>query len=102
MQYGRAIEHLIRDVVIAEPLLGPMHILKEDVSDDFYSIGLRPTDAPKMGLVSPSEVEDEELVSIPLTIPMGWKSATHILHEVGDSGRSSKCSLVIQYPIFKS
>ena len=51
MQYFRALECLIREVVIANPALKPVHILKTDFSDGFYHIGLRPIDAPKVGLV---------------------------------------------------
>ena len=35
MQYGWALERLIREVVIANPELGPMHVLKADFSDGF-------------------------------------------------------------------
>ena len=35
MQYGQALDRLIREVVIAEPALGPVHSLKADVSDGF-------------------------------------------------------------------
>ena len=51
MQYSHALEHLIREVVLADQALGPVHVLKADVSDGFYHIVLRPTDAPKMGIV---------------------------------------------------
>ena len=50
-----------------------MYVLNADVSDSFYRIFLRPTDAPNIGLVFPSEGEDEELVVIPITLPMGCK-----------------------------
>ena len=71
MLYGRALELLIREVVVDNPALVPVHILKLDVSDSFYRIRLLPIDAPKMGLVFPSEGEDTELVPIHLTLPMG-------------------------------
>ena len=41
MQYGQVLDCLIREVVIADPALGPVHILKEKVRYMFYSIGLR-------------------------------------------------------------
>ena len=74
MQYDRVLDRLIREVIISNPALGPMHTLKSDVSDGFYRIGLHPTYAPKLGLVIPSEGENEDLVVIPLTLPMGWKN----------------------------
>ena len=74
MQYGQALDHLIREIIISNPSLGPVHILKADVSDGFYRIGLQPTDSPNLGKVFPSKVEDEELVAIPITLYMGWKN----------------------------
>ena len=55
----------------AEPKLGPVHMIKADVSNGFYRIGLHPSDAAKLGLVFPSEAGEEHLVAIPLTLPMG-------------------------------
>ena len=78
MQYGRALDCLIREVVIDNPALGLLHALKADVSDGFYCIVLRPTDAPKLGLVFPPEGEDEDLVAIPLTLSMGCKNSPPI------------------------
>ena len=34
-----------------DPKLGPMYVLKSDIADGFYWIGLRLADAPKLGLV---------------------------------------------------
>ena len=53
MQYGRALDFLIRKIVYADPALGYIYLLKADVSDGFYRIGLRPEDAPKLGLIFP-------------------------------------------------
>ena len=70
IQYDRALERLIKEVVMVGPTMGPVHVLKADVSDSFYRIGLHPTDAPKLVLIFPSEGEDDELVVILLTLPM--------------------------------
>ena len=51
MQYGRALDRLLHEIVFADPVLGPVYLLKADVSDGFYRIGLRPKDAPKLGLI---------------------------------------------------
>ena len=75
MQYGRALDRLIRERVYVDPALGYVYLLKADVSDGFYRIGLRPTDAPKLGLISPSGKGEEQMVSIPLTLPMGCKNS---------------------------
>ena len=49
-------------------------MIKADVSDGFYRIGLRLSDAAKLGLVFLSEAGEEDLVAIPLTLPMGWNN----------------------------
>ena len=74
MQYGRALDRLNRETVIADLALGTICILKADVRSSFYHIGLRPKDAHKIGLVFTSDRRGEELVAIPLTIPMLWKN----------------------------
>ena len=61
MQYGRALDRLIREIVYADPALGYVYLLKADVSDGFYRKGLRPIDAPKLGLVLPSGKEKSKL-----------------------------------------
>ena len=61
-QYGPALDCLIREVVIADPTLGPVYVLKEDVSDSFYHIELKPMNTPNLGLVLPSYESGEELV----------------------------------------
>ena len=70
MQYRRMLDSLIREVVITEPVLGPIYVLKADVSDRFNRIDLKPKDASKLGLISPSEIIIVDLVAIPLTLPM--------------------------------
>ena len=71
MLYGRALDRLLREIVFADPSLGPVYILKADVSDGFYFIGVRPEDAPKLGLIFPSGADEEPMVATPLTLPMG-------------------------------
>ena len=53
-------------------------MIKADVSDGFYRIGLQPSDAAKLGLGFPSEAGEEYLVAILLTLPMGWKNSPPI------------------------
>ena len=43
MKYGLALERLIKEVVIAEPALGLIHVLEADIRDSLYRIGLLPT-----------------------------------------------------------
>ena len=71
MQYSRALDRLLRKIVFADPALGPVYILKLDVSDGFYRIGIRLDDAPKLGLIFPSGDDEDPMVAISLTLPMG-------------------------------
>ena len=74
IQYGRALDRLICEIVYADPALGYVYLLKADASDGFYRIGLRPEDAPKLGLIFPIGKEEEPMVAILLTLPMRWKN----------------------------
>ena len=53
-------------------------MIKANVSNGFYWVGLRQSDATKLGLVFPSEEGQEELVTILLTMPMAWKNSPPI------------------------
>ena len=75
MQYGCTLDGMLRKIVFADPALGPVYILKADVSDGFYRIGVRLEDAPKLGLIFPSGANEEPMVAIPLTLSMGWKNS---------------------------
>ena len=79
IQYSRALDRLIRDIVFSDLALRPVYILKMDVLDGFYRIGVRPEDAPKLGLIFPSGAYKEPMVATPLTLPMGWKNPPPVL-----------------------
>ena len=75
MQYGCALDRLLRKIVFVDPALGPVYMLKVDLSDGFYCIGIHTEDAPKLGLIFPSGANEMPMVAIPLTLPMGWKNS---------------------------
>ena len=89
------LDRLIREVVIADPALGSVYVLKADISDGFYIIALRPGDAPNLGLFSPLADNVEDLVSILLTLPMGCKIPSPILcmamETVSDLANTALC-----------
>ena len=70
MCYGRTLDRLLHELVFADLALGPVYLLKVDVSDVFYRIGLRPEDAPKLGLIFLNGADEEPIVATPLTFPM--------------------------------
>ena len=78
MQYVRDLDHLSREVAISYTDLGPVYVLKSDVSDGLYRIALRPADAPNFGLVFPSDDQGDDLVAIMLTLPMVFNNTPPI------------------------
>ena len=57
MQYGRTLDRVLRDIMFADPTLGPVYLIKMDVSDGFVQIGLRVEGAPKLGLIFPTPMK---------------------------------------------
>ena len=51
IQYGRALDQMLIEIILADPKLGPVYMLKSDLDDGFYHIGLRLSEAQKMGFV---------------------------------------------------
>ena len=80
MQYGRALDRLLREIVFADPALGYVYLLTADISDGFYRIGLRPEDMAKLGLILPNGPDVEPMVATPLTLPMGWKNSPPLFY----------------------
>ena len=72
MQFGQALQRVLRTVLLADPKHGPVQIMKVDISDGFYRVNLRINDIPKLALVFPSIDGLQPLVALPLVLPMGW------------------------------
>ena len=78
MQFGHALERFLRQILLADPKLGPIELMKVDISDGFYRICLSPGDIPKLGVVFPTMPGQPKLVALPLVLPMGWKNSPPI------------------------
>jgi len=78
MQFGHALDRYLREILLADPKLGPVYLLKLDISDGFYRIDLAIDDIPKLGVVFPTWPGEEPLVAFPLVLPMGWKNSPPI------------------------
>ena len=72
MQFGRALERVLRKVATADTAQGPLYLLKIDLSDGFYRVRLRAQDAPMLGVAFPVAPSEPLLTAIPLVLPMGW------------------------------
>ena len=75
MQFGRALERYLRELLLADPANGTLYMLKLDISDGYYRMALTPSDIPKLGVVFPTPPNAKPLVALPLVLPMGWKNS---------------------------
>jgi hypothetical protein len=75
MQFGRALLHILQKIDRSEPRLGPVYLSKIDILDGFYRIAIRSEDIPKLAVMFPTAPGAEQLVGLPLVLPMGWKQS---------------------------
>jgi hypothetical protein len=75
MQFGRALKCLLFPICQANPGYGPVHMAKADLADGFYRLWLASRDIPNLGDVFSTHYDEEVLVALPLTLPMGWVSS---------------------------
>ncbi len=73
MQFGQSLERILWEILFTNPAHGPVQMIKLDISDGFYQIGLNIDDIPKLGVVFPMLPGDKPLIGFPLVLPMGWK-----------------------------
>ena len=78
MQFGHALDRILREILLLDPTLGPVQMLKVDISDSFYRINLNIDNIPKLGLAFPAKKGEEQLIAFPLVLPMGWKNSPAI------------------------
>jgi hypothetical protein len=78
MQSGWSPERILCEILFTNPAHGPLHMIKLDISDGFYQIGLNIDDIPKLGVVFPTLPGDEPLIAFPLVLPMGWTNSRPI------------------------
>ena len=75
LQYGKALDRYLRHILLANPTLGPVHMLKCDISDGYYRLNLILEDIPKLGMVFPGSHNGQALVALPMVLPMGWTNS---------------------------
>jgi hypothetical protein len=78
MQFCWSLEQILHEILFANPAHGPVHMIKLDISDGFYRIGLNIDDIPKLGVVFPTLPGDKPLIAFPLSLPMGWTNSPPI------------------------
>ena len=75
MRFSQTLKRLLQRIYRANDVLGPVYMLKIDLSDGFYCLWLRSEDTLKLAALFPSRPGEEPLVRIPLINPMGWCSS---------------------------
>ena len=56
----------------ADPCHGPIYMMKVDIADGFYRVGLTPEVVPSLGVCLPPGPDGKTLLVSPLVLPMGW------------------------------
>ena len=72
MQFVHAQEWVLRKVVTADPIQGPLYWLKINLWEGFYHVRLHAQDAPMLGVAFPMAPSELLLTAILLVLPMGW------------------------------
>jgi hypothetical protein len=78
MQFGRALQRILRAIARSDPRRGPVYLSKIDIADGFYRIGIRSEDIPKLGVLFPSREGEDQMIGFPLVLPMGWSQSPPI------------------------
>ena len=100
MQFGHALDRILRELLLADPKLGPMYMLKLDISDGFYRINLAAEDIPRLGVVFPVKPGEEPLVAFPLVLPMGWKNSPPIFSTATETAADiANCDIQSNAPV---
>jgi len=72
MQFGRALERILYNVRHANPAYGPVFLGKIDLADGFYRVWLTTSAIPELAVAFPKYEGEEQMVAMPLVLPMGW------------------------------
>ena len=54
MQFGHALDQILRETLLSDPALSTLYLLKVDISDVFYRIDLNINDIPNLAVVFPT------------------------------------------------
>ena len=78
MQFGHTLDRIIRETILADPILGTVKLMKVNLSDGFYRVNLNITDILKLGVVFTTRPGQESLIMFPLVFPIGFKNSPPI------------------------
>ena len=72
IKFDQTLKCLLQHIHHANDAFGPVHTSKIDISDGFYCLWLQGEDTLKLAVLFPSHPDEEPLVGILLTNPIGW------------------------------
>ena len=72
MQFVHALQRILQRMYNADPRHGPIYMIKVDIADGFYCVGLAPKGVPSLWVCLPPGPDGKTLVAFPLVLPMGW------------------------------
>ena len=72
MQFGGTLPRLLWLLHHADPAKGKIHLSKFDIDNGFYRLFLDADDALKLATLMPRYKGEEQLLTIPLVLTMGW------------------------------
>ena len=70
MQFCHALDRILWEILLSDPSLGQVQLMKIDLSDEFYRIVVIVDDIPKLGVVFPTKSGQELLIVFPLVFPI--------------------------------
>ena len=73
MQFSHALNCYLQEILLADPALVPLYLIKVDISDGFYCIALNINDIPKLGVLFQTEKGQQPFVALPLLLPIDWE-----------------------------
>ena len=72
MQFVHALQRILQHMYDSDPRHGSIYMMKVDIADGFYRVGLAPEDVPSLGVFLPLGPDGKTLVAPPLVLLMGW------------------------------
>jgi len=72
MQFGGALQRILRLIRSANPAHGPVYLAKYDIKDGFYRLALDPLQCLRLSIILPKYDDEPQLVAVPMACTMGW------------------------------
>ena len=63
------------ELILADPVLGPVQLLKIDISDGFYRVNLNIDDVLKLSVAFPTKPGEPNIVAFSSVLSTGWKNS---------------------------